>query len=76
MRLLEQGWICPACGLKRGEDLCDPCFGQLPGVRGACCRHGDKESLSYIDFQNGTRILFKLYYVFQRGTGKIISLEQ
>lgn len=67
----QAGWVCPACGLTRGDDLCDPCFGYLPGVRWACCRHG--EGLGYIEFLNGTRIIFKLDSVFQRDTSKRIK---
>ena len=71
----QSGWVCPACGLKRGDDLCDPCLGHLPGVRWACCRHGEKEALGYIEFLNGTRVIFKLDSVFQRETGKTIHPE-
>jgi hypothetical protein len=69
---LEPGWVCPACGLTRGDDLCDPCLGHLPGVKGACCHHGDENALGYIKFENGTRIYFKLHSVFQSSTGMIV----
>jgi len=43
---------CPICGST--EDI-DGCLGKLPGVRNACCGHGDRSS-SYIQFENGVII--------------------
>lgn len=33
----------------------DPCLGKLPGVKYACCGHGDSRQ-SYIVFENGLTI--------------------
>ena len=53
----EVGWPCPKCGLRRGEDHHDPCLGELPGVRYACCGHADyRASYPYLSFENGVRI--------------------
>lgn len=44
---------CPACRrwyLPTVEP--DPCLGELPGVAGACCGHGDP-SKAYVSFENG-----------------------
>ena len=32
---------CDHCGLLWGESNHDPCLGEIPGVRTACCGHGD-----------------------------------
>jgi hypothetical protein len=47
---------CPACRrvYEPGVEP-DPCLGQLPGVRGACCGHGDPAG-AYIGFESGTVI--------------------
>lgn len=47
---------CPKCKrwyLPGAEP--DPCLGELPGVRGACCGHGN-DSIAYIGFENGVVI--------------------
>lgn len=55
----ETGWVCPECGLARGEDKVDPCLGKLPGVLFACCGHGGKTpNTGYIYFENGTCVRF------------------
>jgi hypothetical protein len=46
---------CPSCGESCGFDGPDPCLGMLPGVRGACCGHGDRDR-AYITFENGLTI--------------------
>jgi len=44
---------CKKCGIRaETADDPDPCLGLLPGVRNACCGHGDP-SHSYIQFENG-----------------------
>lgn len=42
---------CKKCG-RICNDGPDPCLGELPGVRNACCGHGHPEK-SYIQFVNG-----------------------
>lgn len=46
---------CKHCGKKQSHFRADPCIGKLPGVKNACCGHGNRE-LSYIQFENGTVI--------------------
>jgi hypothetical protein len=46
---------CGHCKQPNRVDGHDACLGNLPGVRNACCGHGDRES-SYIQFDNGARI--------------------
>lgn len=57
----EVGWECPKCHLKRGPDKHDPCLGELPGVKYACCGHDGSSSITmgYIYFANGKLIRFK-----------------
>lgn len=44
---------CGHCGLMYPDpDGPDPCLGTLPGVRNACCGHGNRGQ-SYIQFTNG-----------------------
>ena len=53
------GWVCPWCHKARNSDGCDPCFGNLPGVKYACCGHaGNGHCGAYIYFENGVRIGF------------------
>lgn len=55
----EEGWECPKCHLQRGPDLHDPCLGELPGVKFACCGHGMLGYCQgYIFFENGKIIRF------------------
>lgn len=50
----EPGWVCPVCKQTRGPDGHDPCLGELPGVKYACCGHGGSgQSRGYIYFENG-----------------------
>jgi len=46
---------CSHCGLTPTPQGPDPCLGHLPGVRAACCGHGDPNQ-AYILFANGRRI--------------------
>ena len=43
------------CVICRGVNAHDDCLGTLPGVKFACCGHGDRE-FSYIVFENGVTI--------------------
>jgi len=43
---------CNHCGKFVSSISLDPCLGKLPGVKYACCGHGDSEK-SYIMFENG-----------------------
>ena len=42
---------CPYCELPPGDEQCDACLGLLPGVKAACCGHGDRKS-SYVIFND------------------------
>lgn len=44
---------CPKClrWYDPGDEP-DPCLGELPGVLGACCGHGDPK-VAYVTFENG-----------------------
>lgn len=56
----QEGWVCPECGMTRGADGHDPCLGELPGVKFACCGHGKKGYCEgYIYFENGKIIRFE-----------------
>ena len=69
---MKLGETCNACGLKtkkehatKDEDgkrtgYADPCIGILPGVKYACCGHGNQPySAGYIFFENGVVIRFE-----------------
>lgn len=43
---------CGLCGRFPTPEGHDPCLGTLPGVRNACCGHGQPEQ-AYIQFENG-----------------------
>ncbi len=43
---------CGHCGKPNTADGCDGCLGLLPGVRNACCGHGDTSS-AYIQLTDG-----------------------
>lgn len=43
---------CGECGLHPTPEGHDPCLGTLPGVRNACCGHGDPDE-AYIEFDCG-----------------------
>lgn len=56
----ETGWVCPECGMIRQADGHDPCIGELPGVKFACCGHGGNGAyLGYIHFVNGVTVRFE-----------------
>lgn len=48
---------CRHCGRRAtlGQGDIDPCLGVLPGVKNACCGHGEP-SRAYIQFANGVTI--------------------
>ena len=52
---------CPKCNAFPTEDGHDACISNLPGVRNACCGHGQEEG--YIQFNDDTVIRFKLNIV-------------
>ena len=48
------GWWngrCKSCFLKRTAEGQDPCITNLPGVKAACCGHG--ETLAYCAWEDG-----------------------
>jgi hypothetical protein len=44
--------VCYECGKKVKKSEPDACLGNLPGVKNACCGHGDP-ARSYVHFTNG-----------------------
>lgn len=46
---------CGHCGLENTPDGHDGCLSNLPGVKNACCGHGEREQ-SYIQFTNGVTV--------------------
>lgn len=47
---------CKKCGKKfAAQGVADPCLGDLPGVKKACCGHGIREK-AYVMFTNGVVI--------------------
>jgi len=46
---------CITCGEGHSGAHPDPCLGELPGVQGACCGHGDRAD-AYIGWENGCTI--------------------
>ena len=48
---------CSKCNKQRTEEGYDACLGYLPGVKNACCGHGEE---GYIQFENGTILRFDL----------------
>jgi hypothetical protein len=60
---------CASCGLKRRPDGQDPCIPNLPGVRGACCGHG--QGWGYIEFENGTSIFGDFQEIFHDPKGRV-----
>jgi hypothetical protein len=62
---------CKGCGMMRTLEKIDsltqvsvgpdPCWGDLPGVKSACCGHG--ETRGYIQFDNGIILRLKLIQV-------------
>lgn len=51
----EKGRPCTHCGKEIDDSGVDPCLGKLPGVKFACCGHGNPK-YSYITFENGVVI--------------------
>lgn len=45
---------CGRCGKHMTAEGHDPCIEGLPGVKNACCGHGD-DSEAYVRFENGRR---------------------
>ena len=45
---------CPMCKMMTTKDGHDPCIANLPGVKFACCGHGQKDA--YISFEDGRMI--------------------
>lgn len=43
---------CGKCGESFSDDGHDPCIANLPGVRNACCGHGDEQA-AYVQFEDG-----------------------
>ena len=52
---------CKVCKKQVDQVSPDPCFGMLPGVKNACCGHG--EQVGYIAFENGITIYFDPKYI-------------
>jgi len=50
--------ICKICNQELDYSKPDPCLGYLPGVKFACCGHGEPDG-GYISFQNGISIHFE-----------------
>lgn len=46
---------CAKCGELPIDGLYDSCIGKLPGVKNACCGHGNT-GRAYIQFENGTTV--------------------
>lgn len=53
---------CKVCKKRVNTLFPDPCLGTLPGVRYACCGHGEPEG-GYIMFENGTTIYFQPTFI-------------
>ena len=53
----EKTLKCPRCKETPTEEGHDPCLGNLPGVKYACCGHG--KGKGYIVFENGIKITGK-----------------
>ena len=47
---------CPECGEYETEDGHDPCIANLPGVRNACCGHGNNQRYIQLDDENRTHL--------------------
>lgn len=46
---------CGHCGLRNTLEGHDGCIGELPGVRNACCGHGESDK-AYIQYTDGTAV--------------------
>ena len=53
---------CAVCKKSKTKDGHDPCIANLPGVRNACCGHGEPDR-GYIQFENGLCIYFDMEYI-------------
>lgn len=53
---------CKTCGLYQTPEGHDPCIANLPGVKNACCGHGNS-NVGYIQFVNGKVIRFNTTYI-------------
>lgn len=49
--------MCGFCGREYQEGDHDPCIRDLPGVKFACCGHGERTG--YVSFENGVYIEFE-----------------
>lgn len=71
--------LCNECGKKAGFPKVDPCLGELPGVKSACCGHG-KRKAAYILFDNNIILRgFKvetLEKAFERSLGNGIKVTK
>lgn len=62
---MKLGQVCNGCGLtvkkehRTKNGYADPCLGVLPGVKYACCGHGDLIDDAYIFFETGVIIRFR-----------------
>lgn len=55
---------CPIC-FEKPVDGHDQCIKNLPGVKNACCGHGEQPG--YIQFEDGTYIIFQTISVQRNG---------
>ncbi len=58
--------ICSHCKQAKVIGCHDPCIANLPGVKYACCGHG--EGPGYISFDNGLSIYFTIDYIVDWST--------
>ena len=71
-----EGWeerSCGHCGLSRTVEGHDGCIGTLPGVKNACCGHGEVE-LAYVQLDGGVRLAGKEAIKFFEGVKDIQNL--
>jgi len=54
--------ICKICDQILDYSKPDPCLGYLPGVKYACCGHGETDT-GYISFENGTIVYFDMEFI-------------
>lgn len=73
---------CTCCGELAEPEGPDPCLGRLPGVRAACCGHGNP-SEAYIILDDGTGIrgpaaveVQKVWKVHKLGTDEKVVLTR
>lgn len=58
---------CSVCKKYTTKDGHDPCIPNLPGVKNACCGHGEPDR-GYIQFENGLCIYFDMEYIVDWST--------